>query len=200
MQPGKLPLEPELFTARYTGVAVGLHWIVAALVLGQFALGWWMIEIPKEPPGQRAAMFNLHKSIGLTIGMLVFVRLGWRVKHPAPALPSMMPRWQAVAARANHALLYVCLLVMPLSGYLGSSFTKYPIKYFGVVLPKTGWESGPLKELCSQVHYVTVWIFMALVALHVAAAFKHLLVDRDAVFGRIWPRCRRAAPLSEVKS
>jgi cytochrome b561 len=185
--------------ARYTGIAIALHWVVAALVFSQLALGWWMIEIPKDPPGVRAGWFNLHKSIGLTIGMLVLVRLGWRLKHPAPALPREMPRWQVIAARANHALLYLCLLVMPLSGYLGSSFTKYPIKYFGVALPKVGWESEPLKELCSQVHYATVWIFMTLIALHIAAALKHLLIDRDAVFGRMWPRRTRAAVLSEVK-
>ena len=191
--------EPAPVASRYNGVAIPLHWIVAALVFAQLTLGWWMIEIPKEPPGQRVSWFNLHKSVGLTIGMLVLVRLGWRMKYPAPELPRALPRWQVIAARTNHALLYVCMLVMPLSGYLGSSFTKYPIRYFGVVLPKPGWESEPLKELCSQVHYATVWVFMTLIAIHLAAAAKHLLVDRDGVFDRMWPRRAPAARLSEIK-
>jgi len=76
---------------------------------------------------------------------------------------------------------------MPLSGYLGSSFTRYPIKVYGATLLHWGWDAPALKELCSQVHYATVWILMALVAVHVGAALKHLLVERDAVFWRMWP-------------
>lgn len=76
----------------------------------------------------------------------------------------------------------------PLSGYLGSSFTKYPVKYFGLTLPKWGWDAPALKELLSAIHYATVWLFMVLIALHAAAALKHLLLDRDGVFERMWPR------------
>ncbi len=109
--------------ARYGGVAIGLHWLVAALVLGQLALGWWMLDLPKSPPGLRAGWFNFHKSIGLTIGLLMLARLWWRARHPAPTLPASVPRWQILAAKANHAGLYACLLLMPLSGYLGSVFS-----------------------------------------------------------------------------
>lgn len=173
---------------RYSRTAIALHWIIAVLVLAQFALGWWMIGIPNDPPGLQADWFNLHKSIGLTVGVLVLVRLAWRFWHPAPPLPATLPRWQAFAARANHALLYACMIVMPLSGYLGSSFTKYPIKYFGLTLPRLGWDAPALKDLFSAIHYATVWIFMALAALHIVAALKHLLVGRDGVFERMWLR------------
>lgn len=176
---------------RYSLTAISLHWAMAVLVLAQFALGWWMIGIPKDPPGLRADWFNLHKSIGLTAGIFVLVRLGWRLRHPAPPLPSTLPRWQALAARTNHALLYACMLVMPVSGYLGSSFTKYPVKYFGLTLPSWGWDAPALKDLFSAIHYATVWLFMALVALHVAAALKHLLADRDEIFARMWPPRQR---------
>ena len=171
---------------RYNVTAVSLHWVMAALVLAQLALGGWMIGIPNDPPGLQAYWYNLHKSLGLTLGFLVLLRLGWRMRHPAPLLPGALARWQRRAARASHVLLYLCMLAMPLSGYLGSSFTKYPIKYFGLTLPKWGWEAPALKELFSAIHYVTVWIFMALIAVHAAAALKHLLVDRDGVFERMW--------------
>jgi cytochrome b561 len=174
--------------ARYGGVAIGLHWLVAALVLGQLALGWWMLDLPKSPPGLRAGWFNFHKSIGLTIGLLMLARLWWRARHRAPALPASVPRWQVLAARVNHAGLYACLLLMPLSGYLGSVFSGYPVKYFGLVLPQWGWASPGLKQFCSAVHYATVAVLMLLIALHVVAAFKHLLVNRDGVFARMWPR------------
>jgi len=161
--------------------------------VGQFALGLAMQEVPKGVDGARAWWFNLHKSIGLTIGVLMLARLAWRLGHPAPPLPLTMAPWQRKAALINHALLYACLILQPLWGYLGSTFTKYPIKYFGVTLPKWGWDSVPLKDLFSTLHFVTAWVLMLVVAVHVAAALKHLLVDRDEVFQRMWPR-RAARP------
>ena len=125
-------------------------------------------------------------SSDLTIGLLVLVRIGWRLTHRPPPLPQGMPRWQQLAASVSHGMLYLSMVVMPVSGYLGSSFTKYPIKYFGTTLPHWGWEDAGLKELCSQVHWAAVLIFMALIALHAAAGLKHLLVDRDGVFQRMW--------------
>lgn len=176
--------------SRYTGVAIALHWLLAVLVLGQLALGWWMIGLPDRPKGLQAPWFNLHKSVGLTIAALMLLRLGWRMRHPAPPLPQSIPRWQRLAARVNHGLLYACLLLLPLTGYLGSSFSGYPIKYFGITLPDWGWAAPPLKQFFSTAHVAAVWLLMALVALHVAAALAHLLVNRDGVFGRIWPGTR----------
>jgi cytochrome b561 len=73
---------------RYHPVSIALHWLIVLFVLAQLALGWWMIDIPKSPPGPRAWWFNLHKSIGLTIGVLMLARLGWRLSHAAPPLPT----------------------------------------------------------------------------------------------------------------
>ena len=181
-------------TTRYGGIAIGLHWLIAIAVIGQIALGWWMIEIPKSPPGVRAGWFNLHKSIGLTIGLFVLLRLWWRLTHPAPPLPDSLPRWQRTVARTSHFLLYACLVIMPISGYLGSSFARYPIKYFGFTLPHWGWEEPALKEIMSTVHFGTVCVFMTLIATHIAAACKHLLIDRDHVFWRMAPARRRVTP------
>jgi cytochrome b561 len=170
---------------RYTHVAVILHWIIALGVLGQIAFGWWMIDIPKSPPGVRAYWFNIHKSIGITLGVLMIVRVVWGLMHRAPPLPDHIPAWQRLAAKASHLALYVCMIVMPLSGYLGSSFTKYPIKYWGMTLPKWGWESPVLKDICSDVHQITVIVFMVLIAIHIAAAVKHMIA-RDGVIQRMW--------------
>jgi cytochrome b561 len=169
---------------RYTRVAIVLHWLIAIGVLVQIAFGWWMIEIPKSPPGVRAYWFNIHKSIGITLGMLIVLRIVWRFTHGAPPLPAHIPSWQRMAAKISHFLMYACMIIMPLSGYLGSSFTKYPIKYWGYTLPHWGWESEVYKNICSQVHYTTVIIFMVLIAIHFSAAVKHMMA-RDGVIQRI---------------
>lgn len=179
---------------RYHPVSIALHWIIVVLVLAQLALGWWMIEIPKNPPGPRAWWFNVHKSIGLTIGALMLARLGWRLRHRAPPLPASMPSWQKTAAHTSHFLLYACLILQPLWGYLGSSFTRYPIQYFGVTLPHWGWDSPALKDVFSALHLGTACLLMAVLAVHVAAALKHLVVDRDGVFQRMWPWSGTAGP------
>ena len=167
-------MQPDRGSRRYTRIAVALHWLVAAALLYQLALGWWMLDLPKAPPGLRAGWFNWHKSVGIVIALLVLLRMAWRVTHPVGPLADL-PAWQRRAANANHALLYVCMVVMPLSGYLGSSFSGYPVRFFGIALPPwaEAWPAG--KQAMSALHYGTTWLFMGLIALHVAAAGWHAL-------------------------
>ena len=161
-----------------------LHWLIAALVIAQFAWGWWMQTIPKQPPGLRVDAFNLHKSVGMTIFALMVVRILWRLAHRPPPLPPM-PSWQATAARVTHVLLYAALIVQPLVGYLGSAVSGYPVKYFGIALPAWAGKHEALKDLLSTVHLVVSWVIAAAVTTHVAAALKHALVDRDGLMARM---------------
>ena len=183
--------------SRYTATAIVLHWAIAALLLAEFAHGWWMQTIPKQPPGIRADAFNLHKSVGLVLLALALLRLGWRLAHRPPALPPM-PRWQHVAARANHAILYAMMIAMPLAGYLGSVFSGYPIKWFGLALPAWGWDDPVLKEWMSSVHLATSWVLAACTCLHVAGTAKHALAG-DRVFARMgFASAVRARPPRQV--
>jgi cytochrome b561 len=167
-------------------VAIALHWGIALLLAGQFAWGWWMLDIPKQPPGPRADAFNLHKSFGLLILALTVGRLAWRLGHPAPALPSM-PDWQKTLAHATHVMLYAVAFALPLSGYLGSAFSGYPVKFFGQTLPAWALPNPALKEFFSAVHYGASWLLAMLVAAHVAGAIKHALLDRDGSLRRMLP-------------
>ena len=169
---------------RYTRVAIALHWLIALLIIGQFAWGWGMQAIPKQPVGPRVDAFNLHKSVGLVLLALMLIRLAWRLGHRPPALPAM-PAWQARLAQATHALLYVVLLLQPLSGYLGSEWSGYPVKFFGVTLPAWAGKNVALKDLMSAVHFWTSWIIAGAVTLHVTGALKHVLIDRDAFLARM---------------
>lgn len=176
---------------RYDAVAVSLHWAIAVMVLAQVALGWWMTDLPEEGGGQRE-WFNLHKSLGITLGLLAVVRLAWRASHPAPPFPAALPAWQRTAARLTHGALYACLLVLPVTGYLGSSFSGYPVRYFGWTLPAWGWEWPAAKEALSAVHLGATWLLSLLVIVHVAGALAHL-ARRDGVFQRMWPNGRDAS-------
>jgi cytochrome b561 len=181
-------MPPSDEDVRYTRVAVALHWSIAILVLCQIAWGWWMQGIPKQPLGPRVDAFNLHKSVGMTIFVLMVLRVLWRWRHPAPPLPPM-PTWQAVVARTTHVLLYVVLLLQPILGYLGSEVSGYPVKYFGMTLPGWAGKHEALKELLSTAHLVNSWVLATLVTLHVAGAFKHALIDRDDLLARMgWGR------------
>ena len=169
---------------RYTRTAIALHWLIGIAVIVQFTWGWWMQGIPKQPPGMRVDAFNLHKSIGLTILTLMTLRLLWRLRHPAPALPAM-PRGQARLAHVVHALLYVVLFAQPLAGYLGSVYSGYPIKLYGMTLPAWGRNDPALKEFFSAAHFVTSWVIAGAVVLHVVGALKHGFVDRDGLLSRM---------------
>ncbi len=169
---------------RYTRSAIALHWLIAALVIVQVGWGWWMQEIPKQPVGPRVDAFNLHKSIGMTIFALMILRILWRAAHRPPPLPPM-PRWQARVAHGNHVLLYILLVVQPLVGYLGSEFSGFPVKFFGVTLPTWAGKNVAFKDWLSAVHLALSWLIALAVALHVAAALKHALIDRDGLLARM---------------
>jgi cytochrome b561 len=176
---------------RYSPTAIVLHWLIAIVVLVQIGWGWWMQGIPKQPVGPRVDAFNLHKSIGLTILALMVLRLLWRIWHRPPPLPPM-PVWQARLAHATHITLYVALFVMPIAGYLGSVFSGYPVKYFGVTLPAWGWKDAALKDFMSAVHFATSWVLAGAIALHLAGALKHWILDRDTLVARMGLRPLRS--------
>jgi cytochrome b561 len=172
----------------YTRTAIALHWIVAALILFQIGFGWYLTGIPRGVPA-RSVVVNLHKSIGLTVGLLVLLRLAWRATHRPPAFPATLHAWEARLALWVHRTLYGCMLVMPLSGYLASNFSKFGIRFFGLlVLAPWGVDSRPVYVVLNSIHVATSYVFVALITAHVLAALKHALLDRDSVLARMWPR------------
>ena len=174
-------------TDRYTRVAIALHWILALGILLQIGLGFYLGEVPRGSP-ERSAWVNFHKSIGITLATLIVVRLAWRVTHRPPPLPGAMPAWERFAARANHALLYVCMVGMPLTGYVATNFSKFGIKYFGLVmLPPWGIDDKRVYAAFNTAHKVLALVFVGLIVLHMAAALKHALVERDGIVRRMWP-------------
>ena len=169
---------------RYQRTAVVLHWIVALSIIALIVTGWHMVGIPKNTP-ERGFFFNLHKSLGIVAAIFIVALIAWRIRHEAPPLPSAMPRWEKLAAILNHRLSYVGMVLVTLTGYLTSSFSKYGPKLFGIPLPHWGWEDAALRGNFAAIHRATALIFAVLIAIHIAAALKHLLVDKDGVFQRM---------------
>jgi cytochrome b561 len=170
----------------YAAPAVFLHWTIALLVVVQVVLGIYMMAI-EEQPGS-GWYFALHVSFGLTVAALVALRIGWRLGHRPAPLPASVPRWQVIAANLSHRLLYLLLVLMPVTGYLGRSWSEDGVAWFGLPLPAWATPSEALSEQWFGIHITIAWILLAVVAVHVAAALKHLLVDKDGVFLRMWPR------------
>ncbi len=170
---------------------MALHWLMALALLAQLGLGWAMQTLTDQPPGPQRNAYNLHKSIGVCLGLLVLLRLVWLARRPA-LVPAPGPRWQQAAAAGTHGLLYVCMLVMPLSGLLGSGFSPYPVRFFGLVLPRWTAPWPEAKQWCSALHEATALLFVVLLLLHVGAALWHALARRDGVLQRMLPGGGRA--------
>ncbi len=169
---------------RYTRPAIALHWLTAVLVFGIVPLGIYMHDLPLSPG--KLQLYSYHKWMGVTIFLLVVLRLLWRATHTSPALPASIPRWQRRASQAVHAGLYGLLLATPLSGWLMSSAKGFKTVWFGVLpLPDLVAKNKVLGESLSEVHEVLSFTLVALVLLHIAAAIKHHYVERDHVLRRM---------------
>ena len=169
---------------RYTVTAILLHWLMAALILGTFALGVYMHELPLSPT--KLQLYSWHKWAGVTAFLLALLRLLWRATHRPPQLPAAMPRWQQLAAHAGHAGLYVLMFAIPLTGWLMSSAKGFQTVYFGVLpLPDLLAKNKELGDLLKEVHEALNFLMIAIVVGHVGAALKHHLIDRDDVLTRM---------------
>ncbi len=182
-------LPPSAHQSRYDGVAQSLHWVTAVLIFTAFGVGLWMVDLPLF---QRLRTVSLHKSIGVTIFLVVLVRLAWRWTHPAPALPDSMPVWERRAANTAHWLLYALMVAVPVSGWLMSGALGVATVPFGLArLPDLIERNRELGETLKTVHFVLNKSLLALIALHVAAALKHFFSDRDGVLQRMLPMRRK---------
>src|SRR3954451_6870826 len=177
------PIEIEA----YGLVARAVHWTVALLAVVVVALGWAMTGAPRSADS-RELLLSLHRSVGLLILALMVFRVLWRLTHPPPPLPTGFPRIEAVAAHADHALLYVVFLVMPLTGLLNAAAAGHPVRVFGLfAIPPLLRENSILAQVVIATHLVGQFAVYALVAVHVAAALMHRFVRRNRILDRMLP-------------
>ena len=181
---------------QWGSLAKTFHWLMAILILSLGCVGLYMADMANSP--QKIKIYALHKSIGLTVLALALLRLSWRLRDARPRdVP--MPAWQAAMAHGVHTVLYLMMLVMPLSGWLFNSAAGFPLQYFGLFnLPSlTGGKSDALRAVAHAIHENGWWLLLAIVALHAAGAVKHHIIDRDDTLRRMWPGNTRREPVPE---
>jgi len=173
-----------------------LHWLIALLIFVLFPLGWLMDDLTGV---QKFQAFNFHKSLGLSVLALTILRAVWRLFNPAPALPATMPERQQKAAYAAHALLYVTIFLITLTGWAMISASDKPSVFFQLTrIPLLPWLSdlpaGDKKayhEFFQGAHSVLGYVLLVLLALHLAGALYHGIFLKDGLLTTMTPRFRK---------
>jgi cytochrome b561 len=171
---------------RYTRTAIALHWLTALLVVAAFPLGVYMADLALSP--LKLKLISYHKWLGVTVFLLLLLRLAWRIGHVPPPLPDSMPLWQRQAAHGLHLVLYLLLFAIPLTGWLMSSAKGFQTVYLGVLpLPDLIAKDKALGDGLRQVHEMLNLTLLVLLLAHVAAALKHHFIERDGILARMLP-------------
>jgi cytochrome b561 len=170
---------------RWGPVSQLLHWTIVVLILVMAYLGLTMTDLHNGP--DKIRIYNLHKSIGLTILALVTLRVLWRAWAGAPrALEG--PSWQRRAASTGHVGLYVLLFAVPISGWIMNSAAGFPLRWFGLVpIPALAARDHALHETFETVHEVLFWTLIVVALGHAAIAIWHHVFQRDATLARMLP-------------
>jgi cytochrome b561 len=161
-----------------------MHWLVVALLMVQFPIGWFMPDVHAGPPGTAMA---LHISFGITLLVVIVVRLIWRIAHPV-APESSLPSWQRVSSEAVHWLLYAGVLAATLTGWLFASYRGWSVSDFGLApLPMLAGKNAAAIKQIDGWHQLAEWALLVLICIHVAAALVHFFVYRDRILQRMLP-------------
>lgn len=192
----KTPLE------RYTAVAILLHWLIALGILALIAIGLIMTQWQAAiGPMETFKLFQLHKSIGITVLLLALVRVLWRLTHKPPALPADMPAAEKGAAHGLHGLLYLLMLGLPLTGWavVSSSPFNLPTVLYNLipwpdlpVLPHLA-NKAAVSHVLAWVHAYGAWTLIGLLVLHIAAVGRHQFLKRDNILARMVPGMKPAS-------
>ena len=174
--------------ATYTTVAKCIHWITALLVVVNILWGLHMEHFPGYKHGQAEwkELLFYHASLGALVFWLTAVRVVWRARHQPPPLPDTVPACQKVVSKLVHCAFYLVLLALPLSGYVHRLAGKHSVSFWGVFdWPVLIDPNEPLRLMSENIHVGLAFLLIALIALHLGAAVKHLFIDRDGILKRM---------------
>ena len=162
-----------------------LHWLVVALLMVQFSIGWFMPDVHAGPPGRA---MSLHISFGITVLVVIVVRLVWRITHPVAPESSLAP-WQRITSEVVHWALYALVLATTMTGWLFASFRGWSVSFFNLSpLPMLAAKSIDGIHALDGWHQFAEWSLLIMIGIHVAAAMVHIFIYRDGVMQRMLPK------------
>ena len=167
-------------------VAKWLHWLIAALIVGQLALGTIAEETGVSP--LKLDLFVWHKSVGVSILLLVILRVAWRLANRAPVSPAGVPVWEVRLAGVSHGLLYLLIIAVPLTGWWISDTSRIPFNLYWVMpTPDLMAPNRELSQLAAAVHGALTKLLLAMVCVHILAALRHHFILRNDTLLRMLP-------------
>jgi len=170
---------------RYGLVHRCLHWLVALTVIGMFALGLWMVDLDYYSAWYQEGP-DLHRSIGLTLFMVMLIRVLWVIGNPRPEPLHPERRLETLAAGSAHVFLYLLIFTVMVSGYLISTADGRGIEVFGLFeVPSITGSVDRMEDTAGEVHEWAAWGLIVLASVHALAALKHHFLDRDDTLRRM---------------
>ncbi len=155
-----------------------LHWVMALLIIFLLGLGIYMSDFLDEDSANRLVVYNLHKSLGVVVLILVFLRITNRLLTRTPALPFAISALEKKLAKFGHFALYFLMITTPLSGYLMSSFAGYPVKLFAIELPNFFEANYEIAEFFAETHELSAFTLLGLIVIHILAVIRHRFFDK----------------------
>lgn len=176
----------RLVAPGYSAAAKALHWLIVLLVLAQFVVAILMPGIGRDTALE--PLITRHFSLGMVILVLMAIRLVLRIRHPVPLDTPGIAAWERWSAYATHRLFYFILLIGPFLGWASASAHSLPVSVLGIIpLPSIAAPKAHWALTAGDIHTVMMWVLLALIALHAAAALYHHIFRHDDVMRRMLP-------------
>jgi cytochrome b561 len=179
-------MEGHAMAYRYPPLARKLHWGTAVLVAIMFVLGFWITWFEPKNEAFKFALYDMHESTGALLFVLVLARLVRRITNPPAPLPPSVPTLFRAAARANHLLLYVMLLLQPVLGFFATNAWGFPFRWARLLpIPSPLGKNEALAPILSELHLAGAILLLLLIGAHLGGAFFHGVIRRDGIVQRM---------------
>ena len=177
-------------TFHYDRIQRAFHWGMAAIIFTAIALGIWAFFLDRSNPLKGSLLF-VHKSLGLTVLILVIARVAYRLILGKPPYQQPLPRFNQLGSTAAHLLLYGLMILMPVSGYIFTAAGGHPLPFFGLFdWPNIAPKDKALSQLAGAFHYWGAWAICSVLILHLLAVAWHSWIKKDEILARMLPAAR----------
>ena len=170
---------------KYTLSMRVIHWIMAILLITLLAVGLWMTSLTQDDPS-KGVIYGMHKSFGILALIFVILRVANKMRSEVPAMPKEITYFYAKLSAGTVLLLYICMIAQPISGFLMSDFSGYPVQFFGITLPSIVEKNAETGKLFAVLHGYIGFALIGLIALHLAGSLKHYFSEKVNLLKRIW--------------